>query len=56
MSTNVADISRQSFKWIKSDSGSTYLCQVDAIRGLSSPTEEQLRSLCVDESLNPQNE
>jgi len=56
MSADVPSCSRQSFKWIKSDSGSTYLCSVDAIRGLDNPTEEQLMSLCVDESLNPQNE
>jgi hypothetical protein len=56
MSANSPSFSRQSFKWIKSDSGSTYLCQVDALRGIDNPTEEQLRSLCVDESLNPQND
>ena len=56
MSANSSSFSRQSFKWIKSDSGSTYLCQVDALRGIDNPTEDQLRSLCVDESLNPQND
>ena len=48
--------SRQNFKWVKSDSGSTYLCPIDAIRGLDNPTEEQLRTHCMDESLNPQND
>ncbi|MHC4398896.1 MAG: hypothetical protein ACYTG0_04370 [Planctomycetota bacterium] len=56
MSTDSASFTRQSFKWVKSDSGSTYLCPVDAVRGLDNPSEEQLRSRCVDESLNPQND
>ena len=56
MSPQPASFSRQSFKWIKSDSGSTYLCEVAAIRGLDNPTEEQLSSLCVNESQNPHNE
>jgi hypothetical protein len=43
-------------KWIKSDSGSTYLCPVEALRKLEEPTEEQLKMICVDESLNPQND
>jgi len=47
---------RQSYRWVKSDSGSTYLCPIDVMRRLDNPTEEQLRSLCVDESLNPHNE
>jgi len=56
MSDQPSSVSRQSFKWIKSSSGSTYLCPVDAMRGIDNPTEEQLRSLGVDESLNPQND
>jgi hypothetical protein len=43
-------------KWIKADSGSTYLCPVDALGKLNSPTEEQLRMICVEESTNPQND
>jgi len=43
-------------KWIKSDSGSTYLCPVAALQRLENPTEEQLKLICVDESDNPQNE
>ena len=42
--------------WIKSDSGNTYFCQRGAISHLDSPTEEDLRELCVEESLNPQND
>jgi hypothetical protein len=43
-------------KWIKSESGNTYLCPVEALKRLDDPSEEQLRMICVDESLNPQNE
>ena len=45
-----------SVKWIKTDSGSTYLCPVTALERLSSPSEDQLKLICVDESANPQNE
>ena len=43
-------------KWIKAKSGNTYLCPVDSLSKLESPTEDQLRTICVDESQNPQNE
>jgi hypothetical protein len=43
-------------KWIKSDSGHTYLCPVESLKRLENPTEEQLKLICVDESLNPHNE
>lgn len=43
-------------RWIQADSGSTYLCPVGAIDQLDNPTEEQLKMLCVDESINPQND
>ena len=43
-------------KWIKAKSGNTYLCPVNALDRLKAPTEEQLKLICVDESLNPQNE
>ena len=56
MSNASTNDSRQSFKWVKSDSGSTYLCPIDAVRGINDPSEAQLRSLCVDESDNPQND
>ena len=45
-----------SVKWIKGMSGSTYLCPVTALDRLGNPTEEQLRTICVDESKNPQND
>ena len=42
-------------KWIKSESGNTYLCPVDALNRLNEPKEEELRMICVDESENPEN-
>jgi hypothetical protein len=45
-----------SVRWIKADSGSTYLCPVDALDKLNIPTEDQLRMICVEESSNPQND
>ena len=43
-------------KWIKADSGQTYLCPVKALNRLENPTEDQLKMICVDESSNPQND
>jgi len=45
-----------SVKWIKAESGTTYLCPVEALKRLDNPSEEQLKMICVDESQNPQNE
>jgi hypothetical protein len=45
-----------SVKWIKGDSGNTYLCPTDALQRLSNPSEEQLKMICVEESKNPQND
>ena len=45
-----------SVKWVKAQSGRTYLCPVDALARLSNPTEDQLKTICVDESENPQND
>lgn len=45
-----------SVKWIKSESGTTYLCPVEALKRLEDPSEEQLKTICVDESMNPQND
>lgn len=42
--------------WIKADSGNTYLCPVDALKDIKDPTEEQLKSICIEESMNPQND
>jgi hypothetical protein len=43
-------------KWIKCDTGNTYLCPVAALQRLDDPSEEQLKMICVDESMNPQND
>ena len=43
-------------KWIRSESGTTYLCPVAALNRLNDPNEDQLKLICVDESLNPQND
>jgi hypothetical protein len=43
-----------SVKWIKAESGTTYLCPVEALRRLKDPSEQQLKMICVDESMNPQ--
>ena len=47
---------RVNFKWIKAESGSTYLCPVNILNRLGTLTDEQLRTLCVDESANPHND
>ena len=43
-----------SVKWIKAESGNTYLCPMKALERLKNPTEEQLKLICVDESEDPQ--
>ena len=43
-------------KWIKGESGNTYLCPLAAFNRLENPTEDQLKMICVDESENPQND
>jgi hypothetical protein len=43
-------------KWIKAESGNTYLCPVAALDRFENPSEEQLQMICVDESSNPQND
>ena len=40
--------------WVKSESGSTYLCP--AGQDFSNASDEELRAHCVDESFNPQND
>jgi hypothetical protein len=45
-----------SLKWIKAESGNTYLCPLAAYDRLDNPTEDQLKLICVDESENPQND
>lgn len=45
-----------SVKWVKGESGNTYLCPTSALARLQKPTEEDLKKICVDESKNPQND
>ena len=45
-----------SVRWIKADSGNTYLCPVDALQRMDAPSEDDLKKICVDESENPHNE
>ena len=55
--TNEETISqRVNLKWIKADSGNTYLCPVKALERLDAPSEDQLKMICVDESENPHKE
>ena len=43
------------FRWIKAESGNTYLCPARSLDEGHSLSEEQLQSLCLDESMDPQN-
>ena len=45
-----------SVQWIKAESGVTYLCPVTALDRLDDPSEEQLKTICVEESANPHND
>ena len=56
MEANVEFKKQLSVKWVKADSGRTYLCPVDALSRFDNPTEDQLKTICVDESENPQND
>ena len=47
---------RENMKWVKGDSGTTYLCKTEDLQSLKNPTEEELKRICVDESNNPQND
>ena len=44
-------------KWIKADSGTSYLCPLAAFERLDSPkpNEADLKKICLDESQNPEN-
>ena len=43
-------------KWIKGESGTSYLCPLKSFERLQNPDEEDLKKICVDESQNPQND
>jgi hypothetical protein len=57
MTTNLNTFKKElGVQWIRGESGATYLCPVNALERLESPSEEQLRMICVEESSNPQND
>ncbi len=43
-------------KWVKAPSGNTYLCPVASLERLGDKSEKSLKTICVEESGNPQNE
>ena len=43
------------FRWIKAESGNTYLCPAGSLAKGGNLSEERLQSLCLDESADPQN-
>ena len=45
------------YSWVKSaGTGATFLCPTRDIANLRTASESELRSVCVDESNNPQND
>jgi hypothetical protein len=44
------------YVWIRSESGTTYLCPAAVAAGLRATTDDELRAVGVDESFNPQND
>ena len=44
------------FRWIRSTSGSTYLCPASQYSDLRNASDDVLKETCIDESLNPQND
>lgn len=44
------------FRWIRSTSGSTYLCSGSQYSELRHASDEMLKETFIDESLNPQND
>ena len=43
-------------RWVKGESGNTYLCPSALIDKVDSEDESQLKTICLDESENPQND
>lgn len=57
MNDNLNEFKKElSVKWVKGESGMTYLCPMDALKKLDKPSEQDLKKICVDESRNPQND
>ena len=44
------------FRWIRSASGSSYLCPASRYSDLRDASDEKLMETCIDESLNPHND
>jgi hypothetical protein len=44
------------YRWIRSQSGTTYLCPTSRYPELRDASDEVLRSTCIDESKNPHND
>ena len=42
-------------KWVRT-SHSAYLCPIGGLDDIRDASEEELRRICIDESLNPQND
>ena len=47
---------RISLKWVRGESGTSYLCPVKSFDRLKDKGEENLKMICVDESDNPHND
>jgi hypothetical protein len=43
-------------RWVKGDSGNTYLCPSALLEKVDPSDEKQLKNICLDESENPQND
>mgnify|MGYP003574563520 FL=1 len=57
MSDNLQEFKKEiGVKWVKADSGTSYLCPAGSFARLTNPTEAELKKICVDESQNPQND
>lgn len=45
------------YEWIKSKkTGVSYLCPVGSVKDKNKASDEELKKVCIDESMNPQNE
>ena len=47
---------RIGFNWIRGRSGNTYLCPLGTFAPGETPSEEDLKRLCVNESFDPNNQ
>jgi len=57
MKNDIEEFKREvGVKWIKAESGTSYLCPTTSFERLNNPSEDELKKICVDESQNPQND